>query len=102
LFSWLRSPSNYLGSWDISPSFWEPYRYLFLIESPEIEIESLSLAHELNKFDSSFHIKLGTGIKYILKRYDTRSEFKDLVGSKGTSVQGGKHIIRLGGSSPSI
>jgi hypothetical protein len=102
LFSWLRSPSNYLGSWDISPSSWEPYRYLFLIESPEIVIESLSLAQELNKFDSTFHIKLGTDTKYILKRYDTRSEFKDLVGSEGASLQGGRHIMRLRGSSPSM
>ena len=27
--SWLRSPTNYLGSWGISPSFWEPYKYPF-------------------------------------------------------------------------
>jgi hypothetical protein len=53
------------------------------------------LARELNKFDSTFHYKLGTGTKYILKRYDTSSEFKDLVGSKGASLQGGKHIMRL-------
>jgi hypothetical protein len=104
LFSWLRSPTNYLGSRGISPSFWEPYRYSFLIESPKIVIEPLSLAQELNKFDSTFHIKLGTDTKYILKRYDTRSESKDLAGSKGANfhISGGIHIMRLRGSSPNM
>jgi hypothetical protein len=57
-----------------------------LFESPWIVIEPLSLAQELKKSDSAFHIKLGTGTKNILKRYDTRIESKDLIGSKGASL----------------
>jgi hypothetical protein len=49
-------------------------------------IEPLSLTQELKKSNSTFHIKLGTGTKNILKRYDTRTKSKDLIGSEGANL----------------
>jgi hypothetical protein len=51
-----------------------------------IVIEPLSLAQELKKSDSAFHIEIGTSTKNILKRYDTRSEPKVRIGSEGANL----------------
>jgi hypothetical protein len=63
IFPWLRSPSNYLIVGVFFPRVGNPTDIF-----SKIVIEPLSLAQELKKSDSAFHIELGTGTKNILKK----------------------------------